>query len=233
MKSHAIVLCLSLVVLTAGCGKKISSSSGDQSAMAGKTESIKPDQIAGLPPDRTPGGMGSSSSPGGMGSSSSPGGMGSSSSPGGMGSSSSPGGMGGPGDSSSRFDSTTPSASSGLADGGMGAAPGSRLQDIYFDYDRFTIRADAVQPMDDNAKWLRAHKGQSVLIEGHCDERGTQAYNLVLGEKRAKATKRYLEDLGVPGSQLLTTSYGENRPFCNEQNETCYQTNRRAHFAVK
>ena len=197
MRMYATVLCLSLAVLTAGCGKKISSSSGDQSAMAGKTESIKPDQIAGLPPDRSPGGLGSS---GGLGGSAAP-----------------------------RFDSTTP-AGEGL---GGGAAAGGPLLDIYFDYDRFTVRADAVQSMDTNAKWVRAHRGQIVLIEGHCDERGTQAYNLVLGEKRAKATKRYLEDLGVPGSQLLTTSYGENRPFCKEQSEVCYQKNRRAHFSVK
>jgi peptidoglycan-associated lipoprotein len=207
VKTYAIVLCVSLAVLTSGCGKKISSSSGDQSSMAGKTESIKPDQIAGLPADKSSGGMGSSGSQGGP---------------------------SGPG--SSRFDSTTPagsSGSSGLADGGMGGGVAGSLQDIYFDYDRFTVRADAVQLMESNAKWLRAHKGQSVLIEGHCDERGTQAYNLVLGEKRAKATKHYLEDLGVPGSQLLTTSYGENRPFCNEQSEACYQKNRRAHFSVK
>lgn len=233
MKIYAIVLCVSLAVLTSGCGKKVSSSSGDQSSMAGKTESIKPDQIAGLPPDKSSGGMGSSGS------------------------------MGGPsGSGSSRFDSTAPAGSSGssglagggaagggaagaagaladksggagLADGGMGGGAAGSLQDIYFDYDRFTVRADAVQLMESNAKWLRAHKGQSVLIEGHCDERGTQAYNLVLGEKRAKATKRYLEDLGVPGSQLVTTSYGENRPFCNEQSEVCYQKNRRAHFSVK
>lgn len=115
----------------------------------------------------------------------------------------------------------------------MAGGAGGPLQDIYFDYDRFTVRTDAVQPMESNAKWLSARKGQTVLIEGHCDERGTQAYNLVLGEKRAKATKRYLEDLGVPGSQLLTTSYGENRPFCKEQTEACYQQNRRAHFSVK
>ena len=201
MRMYATVLCLILVVLTAKCGKKISSSSGDQSAMAGKTESIKPDQIAGLPPDRSPGGLGSS---GGLGGSAPP-----------------------------RFDSTTPSGSSGSADGGPGGGAGSGLLDIYFDYDRHTVRSDAVQSMDSNAKWVRAHKGQTVLIEGHCDERGTQAYNLVLGEKRAKATKRYLEDLGVPRAQLLTTSYGENRPFCNEQSEACYQKNRRAHFSVK
>lgn len=219
MKTYAIVLCVSLAVLTSGCGKKISSSSGDQSSMAGKTESIKPDQIAGLPPDKSSGGLGSAGRSGGPDSSAAPGG---------------PGGPGGTG--SSRFDSTPPagsSGSSGLADGGMGGGAAGSLQDIYFDYDRFTVRADATQLMEGNAKWLRGHKGQSVLIEGHCDERGTQAYNLVLGEKRAKATKHYLEDLGVPGSQLLTTSYGENRPFCNEQSDACYQKNRRAHFSVK
>jgi peptidoglycan-associated lipoprotein len=71
------------------------------------------------------------------------------------------------------------------------------------------------------------------LIEGHCDERGTLAYNLVLGEKRAKATKRYLEDLGIPASRLITTSYGKEKPFCKDHNEGCWSKNRRAHFVVQ
>jgi peptidoglycan-associated lipoprotein len=84
-----------------------------------------------------------------------------------------------------------------------------------------------------NAAWINSRSGKAVVIEGHCDERGTQAYNLVLGEKRARSTKRYLEDLGVPASRLKTTSYGEMRPFCKERDENCYQQNRRAHFVVQ
>jgi peptidoglycan-associated lipoprotein len=87
--------------------------------------------------------------------------------------------------------------------------------------------------MDTNAGWLRANRSTTVLIEGHCDERGTAAYNLVLGEKRARAAKKYLQDLGIQVSQLQITSYGETRPFCKQQNEECYQQNRRAHFVAK
>jgi peptidoglycan-associated lipoprotein len=87
--------------------------------------------------------------------------------------------------------------------------------------------------LDANTGWLRANGSRTVLIEGHCDERGTIAYNLVLGEKRARAAKKYLQDLGVQASQLQITSYGETRPFCKQQNEDCYQQNRRAHFVAK
>lgn len=107
------------------------------------------------------------------------------------------------------------------------------LGDVFFDYDRFQIRKDAMPLLDTNAQWLRANGSKTVLIEGHCDERGTLAYNLVLGEKRARAAKKYLQDLGVQASQLQITSYGETRPFCKQQNEDCYQQNRRAHFVAK
>lgn len=119
----------------------------------------------------------------------------------------------------------SPSASAGTPEGGLG--------DIYFDFDQYTIRSDAQTVLNANARWLRMESGKSVLIEGHCDERGTLAYNLVLGEKRAKSAKRYLEDLGIPGSRLHTTSYGEVRPICRERDEACYSKNRRAHFVVQ
>ena len=113
------------------------------------------------------------------------------------------------------------------------ASDSNALGDVFFDYDRFQIRKDAMPVLDANSGWLRANGGKTVLIEGHCDERGTAAYNLVLGEKRARATKQYLHDLGVPTAQLQITSYGEARPFCKQQNEDCYQQNRRAHFVAK
>ncbi len=109
----------------------------------------------------------------------------------------------------------------------------SAVADIFFDFDQYAIRRDAQPVLESNAAWLKKAPGQSVLIEGHCDERGTQAYNLVLGEKRARSAKRYLEDLGVAASRLKTTSYGEMRPFCKERDEACYQSNRRAHFVVQ
>lgn len=203
--SSVLSLSLTVLMLAVGCGKKVTSSSGDTAS-----ERIKPEPIAAAP--STPGASGGMATPGGMEAArATPGGQGQAGVPEGG-----PGGGGAPGG------------------GGMaGGAGGSELQDIFFDYDRFTVRTDGVQAMEQNARWIRTHKGQNVLIEGHCDERGTQAYNLVLGEKRARSAKRYLEDLGTAGSQLQIISYGENRPVCKEQTESCYQRNRRAHFVAK
>lgn len=111
--------------------------------------------------------------------------------------------------------------------------PPSSLSDVYFDFDQFLIRADARPVLEADARLLKAAVGQQVLIEGHCDERGTLAYNLVLGERRARAVRQYLEDLGVPASTIQITSYGKERPFCREHSDACWQSNRRAHFAQK
>jgi peptidoglycan-associated lipoprotein len=105
------------------------------------------------------------------------------------------------------------------------------LSDVYFDFDQFLIRRDATDALQANATRLKTDAALHVLIEGHCDERGSVAYNLVLGERRAKAVKQYLQDLGIPASQLTITSYGKDRPFCTEHSEACYQSNRRAHFS--
>jgi len=131
------------------------------------------------------------------------------------------------------FDRPSGSVPSNLSLAPSTASDSNALGDVFFDYDRFHIRRDAMPVLDANAGWLRANGSKIVLIEGHCDERGTVAYNLVLGEKRARATKQYLQDLGVQASQLPITSYGETRPFCKQQNEDCYQQNRRAHFVTK
>ncbi len=108
------------------------------------------------------------------------------------------------------------------------------LQDIYFDYDRFTIRGDAESVLRANATLLvEKWKDKRIIIEGHCDERGTQSYNMVLGERRANAVKTFLEDLGVPAQQLEVVSYGKDRPFCTESGPECWQENRRGHFVVQ
>ncbi len=104
------------------------------------------------------------------------------------------------------------------------------LGDIYFDFDRFSIRGDAQMALEANARQLRDDENWSLTIEGHCDERGTVAYNLVLGERRAEAVKQYLQDLGVPGWKINIVSYGKEKPFCQDHNEDCWQENRRAHF---
>ncbi|MFN3682023.1 MAG: peptidoglycan-associated lipoprotein Pal [Nitrospira sp.] len=106
------------------------------------------------------------------------------------------------------------------------------LADIYFDYDQYVLRGDARSVLEANAAYLKMRPNQAVLIEGHCDERGTSAYNLVLGERRAAAAKRYLQDLGVAPSRITIASYGKERPFCTEHSEACWQSNRRAHFRL-
>jgi peptidoglycan-associated lipoprotein len=112
-------------------------------------------------------------------------------------------------------------------------APTSKLRDIFFDFDEYVIRTEDAKVLDTNADWLQGNANYVVLVEGHCDERGTNEYNLALGEHRAQATKNYLMSRGVQASRVTTFSYGEERPFCIERTETCWATNRRAHFLIK
>lgn len=113
------------------------------------------------------------------------------------------------------------------------AAAAAGLHDVFFAFDSFVITEEGRRALSLDAQWLKAHQGAQLKIEGHCDERGTSAYNLVLGEKRAKAVRNYLVELGVPPSQLSMVSYGKERPFCKEHDEACYAQNRRAHIVVK
>ncbi len=107
------------------------------------------------------------------------------------------------------------------------------LRDVLFDYDSWTISEDGRQALSRDAEWMKSNSGALVKVEGHCDERGTSAYNLVLGEKRAKAARNYLVELGVGANRLSVVSYGKERPSCNEHAESCYQQNRRGHLALK
>jgi peptidoglycan-associated lipoprotein len=107
------------------------------------------------------------------------------------------------------------------------------VKDVYFDFDKSAIRTDAADTLQASARWLRDHPGYLVLIEGHCDERGTNAYNLALGDRRAHAALTYLVSQGVAASRFKTISYGEERPTCTERAERCWSKNRRAHFLVK
>lgn len=104
-------------------------------------------------------------------------------------------------------------------------------QDVYFDFDSYTLRSDAKTVLEQKASWMQSNPGSNVQIEGHADERGTNAYNLALGERRANAAKQYLVTLGVNGGRMSTISYGEEQPFDTGQNETAWARNRRAHFA--
>lgn len=107
------------------------------------------------------------------------------------------------------------------------------MQDVFFAYDSWAITEDGREALALDAQWLKSNPTAAIKIEGHCDERGTLAYNLVLGEKRAKAVRNYLVELGVSANRLSVVSYGKERPFCIEHNESCYQQNRRGHVVVR
>jgi peptidoglycan-associated lipoprotein len=109
----------------------------------------------------------------------------------------------------------------------------SALRDVYFEFDQFEIRAGDKPILDENAKWLKSNQSALLLIEGHCDERGTNEYNLALGERRAKATRDYLVSAGIDAGRITVISYGEERPTCTEKDDACWAKNRRAHFLVK
>jgi peptidoglycan-associated lipoprotein len=107
------------------------------------------------------------------------------------------------------------------------------LHDIHFDFDKYAIRADAAKILDANARWLREHPDMLVLVEGHCDERGTNEYNLALGQRRARAAIEFLTAHGVAADRFTLISYGEERPLCTDRTEACWARNRRAAFLVK
>jgi peptidoglycan-associated lipoprotein len=109
----------------------------------------------------------------------------------------------------------------------------SALRDIYFDFDKYEIRSSDARVLEQNAAWLKQNANALLLIEGHADERGTNEYNLALGERRAKATRDHLVTLGIAAPRITVISYGEERPVCTERSEACWAKNRRAHFLVK
>ncbi len=106
------------------------------------------------------------------------------------------------------------------------------LQDIFFDYDKSTIRDDQKAALTEDIAWLKANPAAKITIEGHADERGTNEYNLALGERRAKATKDYLMAAGIDAARIVTISYGEERPFVLGHDESAWRWNRRAHFVL-
>jgi peptidoglycan-associated lipoprotein len=115
-------------------------------------------------------------------------------------------------------------------------AVSTMLSDAYFDYDSNLIRSDARTTLTRDADALKKifadFPSGAIILEGHCDERGSAEYNLGLGDQRATSAKNFLVELGVPGDRLRTVSYGKERPQCTEQSEDCYQRNRRAHFST-
>jgi peptidoglycan-associated lipoprotein len=110
----------------------------------------------------------------------------------------------------------------------------NRIQDAYFDYNQHTLRPDAETALKTDAQTLadliKQYPDFKLTVEGHCDERGSDEYNLALGDARAKQAKEYLSTLGLPGNQLATISYGKDKPVCADHDEDCWQKNRRAHI---
>jgi peptidoglycan-associated lipoprotein len=113
----------------------------------------------------------------------------------------------------------------------------SEVQDIYYDYDKSEVREDARATLQRNVEALRTilrdFPNAVISVEGHCDERGSAEYNLGLGDRRATSAKEFLTQAGVPGDRLRTISYGKERPQCTDADESCWQKNRRAHFAAQ
>lgn len=110
----------------------------------------------------------------------------------------------------------------------------NRIQDAYFDYDKHNIRSDAQVALQSDANTLteilKQYPDYKLTVEGYCDERGSEQYNLALGDARAEKAKEYLTTLGIPAEQLRTVSYGKEKQICSEHNEDCWQKNRRAHI---
>jgi peptidoglycan-associated lipoprotein len=108
----------------------------------------------------------------------------------------------------------------------------ANVQDIFFDYDTDAIRSDAQATLSKDASYLVSHPDVKIVIGGYCDERGSDEYNLALGQKRADAAKNSLVTAGVAATRIRVISYGKEKPFCSESNEACWQQNRRAGFAM-
>jgi peptidoglycan-associated lipoprotein len=107
------------------------------------------------------------------------------------------------------------------------------MGDVFFAFDKYNLTDESKRTLEDNSSELKRASDVAIIIEGHCDERGTKSYNLALGEKRAKAARDYLISLGVSGSRITIISYGKERPFDPGHNEAAWAKNRRAHFVIK
>lgn len=113
------------------------------------------------------------------------------------------------------------------------ATASAGLEDVFFQFDSWTLTAEAKESLERDMGWLTNEPSSSLIIEGHADQRGTQAYNMILGKKRAMAIRDYLSQLGVDPSRLSIISYGKDKPFCQDHTEVCHQLNRRGHLLVQ
>src|SRR5262250_1093118 len=141
-------------------------------------------------------------------------------------------GPGGSADSTVRVTVSAPAAPPPPTNATMDELFLKEVQDAYFDLDKADIRSDARSALGKTADFLRNYPQIKVVVEGHCDERGSTEYNLALGDRRAAAVKQYLVSLGIGADRMSTVSYGKEKPFCMVSNEDCWQKNRRGHFVM-
>jgi peptidoglycan-associated lipoprotein len=120
-----------------------------------------------------------------------------------------------------------------LQKGTLGEGDQGPLKDIHFGYNDYTIQPQDNDILRANADWLQQNRTSRVQVEGHCDERGSEEYNIALGAKRAQAAKDYLQTLGINADRISTISYGKELPVCQDHTEDCWSQNRRDHFAVQ
>ena len=142
-------------------------------------------------------------------------------------------GAGGEGTASARVTVSSPAASSTNSGESEEQLFAEIVKDAYFDYDRFNIRPNEMANIEKDAKFLNRYREVRIEVEGHCDERGSEEYNLALGAKRATAVQQALVQLGVQPARIRTISYGKEKPFCTASNEQCWQQNRRGHFTER
>lgn len=142
-------------------------------------------------------------------------------------------GEGGSADATARVTVNAPSAPPPMAESSIDDATfHQNVKDVFFDYDSYDIRADEQQVISQDANFLNQHPDLKVVVGGYCDERGSTEYNLALGENRANAAKQALVTAGVSPARLRTVSYGKEKQFCDEHNESCWQQNRRGQFSI-
>jgi peptidoglycan-associated lipoprotein len=141
-------------------------------------------------------------------------------------------GPGGSADANARITVSVPPPPQKAAEPSMQELFDRAVKDAYFDYDKADVRPDARDALTQTAQFLRSYPQLKVVIEGHCDERGSTEYNLALGDRRAAAAKQFLTSLGISADRMETVSYGKERPFCTASTDECYMQNRRAHIVL-
>ncbi len=141
-------------------------------------------------------------------------------------------GLNGNGMNENGMNGTNGSSLSGMQNGTLGQNQQGPLSDIHFGYNDSAIQAQDSEVLKANAAWLTNHPQSRVQIEGHCDDRGSEEYNIALGARRAQAAKDYLATLGIGADRMSTISYGKELPLCSDETDDCWAQNRRDHFAV-